>query len=101
MWQELHSGDDTLTSSVTATSLVVMAGEAIIHRWHAATGVHSSSFQTEKTVMEKAISWLEANGDWRKALLICDCKSLVDGVGNSHAPDEGIRLVGSSSAAQS
>ncbi len=43
--------------------------------------------------MEKAISWLEENEDWRKALLICDCKSLVDAVGNSHAPDEGIRLV--------
>ncbi len=43
--------------------------------------------------MEKAISWLEANEDWRKALLICNCKSLVDVVGNSHAPDEGIRLV--------
>ena len=43
--------------------------------------------------MEKAISWLEESEDWRKALLICDCKSLVDAVGNSHAPDEGIRLV--------
>ncbi len=43
--------------------------------------------------MEKAISWLEGNEDWRKALLICDCKTLVDAVGNSLAPDEGIRLV--------
>ncbi len=43
--------------------------------------------------MEKAISWLGENEDWRKALLICDCKSLVDVVGNSHASDEGIRLV--------
>ncbi len=72
---------------------MVMAGEAIIHRWHAATGVHSSSFQAEKTAMEKAISWLEENEDWLKALLICDCKSLVDAVSNSHAADEGIRLL--------
>ncbi len=43
--------------------------------------------------MEKAISWLEANEDWRKALLICDCKSFVETVVNSHAPDEDIRLV--------
>ncbi len=48
-------------STVEGTSnggagLVVMAGKAIIHRWQAATGVHSSSLQAEKTAMEKAIS---------------------------------------------
>ncbi len=74
-------------STVDGTSngdagLVIMTGEAITHRRHTATGVHSSSFRTEKTAMEKAISWLEGNEDWRKALLLCDCKSLVDAVGN-------------------
>ncbi len=68
-----------------------MSGDVIIHRRHAATGVHSSSFQAEKTAMEKAISWLEENEDGRKAMSICDCKSLVDAVGNSVSPDEGIR----------
>ncbi len=43
--------------------------------------------------MEMTISWLEKNEDGCKALLMCDCKSLVGAVGNSHAPDEGIRLV--------
>ncbi len=43
--------------------------------------------------MEKAISWLEENEDWRNALLICDCKSLVGAVRNAHAPDKGVRLV--------
>ncbi len=43
--------------------------------------------------MEKAILWLEVNEDWRKALLVCDCKSLVDAVGNSHTPEEGKMLV--------
>ncbi len=70
-----------------------MAGGAIIHRWHAATGVRSSSFQMEKTAVEKVILWLEESEDWRKALLICDCKSLVDTTGNSHAPDGCIRLL--------
>ncbi len=42
--------------------------------------------------METANLWLDENKDWRKALLICDCKSLLDAVGNSHAPDEGVRL---------
>ncbi len=48
--------------------------------------------------MEKAISWLKENEDWRKAQLICDCKSLVDAVGNSQAPDEGIKLVQAAAA---
>ncbi len=58
-----------------------------------ATGAHSSSFQAAKTAIEKAISWVDETEDWRKALLICDCKSLVDAVGDSHTPDEDIRLV--------
>ncbi len=70
-----------------------MAEGAIIHRWHAPTGAQGSSFQAEKTAMQAAIAWLEEHGDWRKALLICDCKSLVDAVGNPLAPDQGIRLV--------
>ncbi len=41
--------------------------------------------------MEKAISWLEENAKWPKALLIYE--SLVDAAGNSHAPGEGIRVV--------
>ncbi len=43
--------------------------------------------------MHAAIACLEENEAWHKALLICDCKSLVDAVGNLLAPDEGIRLV--------
>ncbi len=43
--------------------------------------------------MQAAIAWLEEYEDWHKALLICDCKSLVDAVGNLLAPDEGMRLV--------
>ncbi len=57
---QIFTDDSTVEgTSNGGASLVVMAGKAIIHRWHAATGVHSSSFQAEKTAMEKAISWLE------------------------------------------
>ncbi len=93
---DLHIFANGLTVEGTSNGgpgLAVMIGEAIIHRWHAATCVQSSSFQAEETELEKAISWLEHNEDRKKALLICDCKSLVAAVGNSHAPDEGIRLV--------
>ncbi len=72
--------------------LIIMAGGAIIHRWQAPTGAQSSSFQAEKTAMQAAIAWLEEHEDWRKALLKRDCKPLVDAVGNSLAPEEGIRL---------
>ncbi len=43
--------------------------------------------------MQAAIVWQEEHEDWHKALLIFDCKSLVDAVGNLLARDEGIRLV--------
>ncbi len=63
---QIFTGGSTVEgTSNGGADLVVMAGEAIIHRWYAATGVHSSSFQAEKTAMEKAISWLEENEDWR------------------------------------
>ncbi len=43
--------------------------------------------------MQAAIAWLEEHEDWHKALLICNCKLLVDAVGNPLAPDEDIRLL--------
>ncbi len=43
--------------------------------------------------MQDAIAWLEKHEDWRKALLTCDCKLLIDAVGNPLALDEGIRRV--------
>ncbi len=73
--------------------LIIMAGGPILYRWHAPTGAQSSSFQAEKTAMQAAIAWLEEHEDWLKALLICDCKSLVDAADNSLAPAEGIGLV--------
>ncbi len=70
--------------------IIIMAGEgAIIHRWHAPTDAQNSSLQAEKTGMQAAIMWLEEHEGWRKALLICDCKSLVDAQSNPLALDEG------------
>ncbi len=87
--------DESMMEGTTngGVGLIIMAGAAIIHRWHAPTGAKSSSFQAEKTAMQAAIAWLEELEDWRKAMPTCDCKSLVDAVGNPLAPDEGIRLV--------
>ncbi len=49
--------------------------------------------QVLRVVVQAAIAWLDEYEDCYKALFICDCKSLVDAVGNLLAPDEGIRLV--------
>ncbi len=73
-------------------------GGAIILRWRAPTGAQSSSSQAEKTAMQAAIVSLEDYEDWHKALLICDCKSLVDVGGNLLAPNEGIKLVQAAAA---
>ncbi len=43
--------------------------------------------------MGKSIPWLKENEDKLHIPLICDHKSLVDAVGNSHEPEEGMRLV--------
>ncbi len=45
------------------TGLMIMAGGAIIHRWHAPTGAQSSSFQAEKTARQAATVWLEEYED--------------------------------------
>ncbi len=67
--------------------LIIMARGAIIHRWHAPTCAQNSSFQVGQTAVQAAIALLEGNEDWRKALLIFDCKALADAVGNPLSPD--------------
>ncbi len=77
----------------SGAGLITMARGAIIHRWHAPTCAQSSSFQAEKTAVQAANALPEGTEDWRKALLICDCKALVDAVGNPLSPAEGIMLI--------
>ena len=67
--------------------MVAMSGEDIIERWHAPTGRWSSSYQSEKAAMVRAISWLDEYEDWQSALVLCDSKSLVETLANSNQPD--------------
>ena len=66
--------------------MVAMSEEDIIERWHAPTGRWSSSYQAEKSVMVRAISWLDEYEDWQSALVLCDSKSLVETLANSNQP---------------
>ena len=34
--------------------------------------------------MEAALKWLESENDWHRAVIVCDCKSLVEATGNPH-----------------
>ena len=73
--------------------MVVMSGEDIIERWHAPTGRWSSSYQTEKSAMVRAISFLGEYEDWQSALVLCDSKSLVETLANSNHPEGDVHRI--------
>ena len=58
--------------------MIIARDKKILQRWHAPTGVRSSSYSAEKAAIEAALKWLESENDWHRAVLVCDCKSLVD-----------------------
>ncbi|XP_077472691.1 tumor necrosis factor-inducible gene 6 protein isoform X1 [Stigmatopora argus] len=55
---------------------VVIKETAIIHQWHGAT---------------EALSWLRETADWQTSIILSDCKSLVQAMGNPHTQDPTIR----------
>ena len=42
--------------------------------------------------MEAALKWLESENDWHRAVIVCDCKSLVEATGNPHQADRPLSL---------
>ena len=40
-----------------------------------------------KTALEAALKWLESENDWHRAVIVCDCESLVEATGNPHQTD--------------
>ena len=67
--------------------MIIARDKKVFHRWHAPTGVRSSSYSAEKAALESALKWLESENDWHRAVIICDCKSLVEATGNPHQTD--------------
>ena len=49
--------------------------------------MHSSAYSAEKAALEAALKWLESENDWHRAVIVCDCKSLVEATGNPHQAD--------------
>ena len=72
---------------------VVLSGETQLHSWHGPAGSTCSSYRAEKVAMEVALTWLKHNDDWRTTIVICDCKSLVDAIGNPFTSDEVVQAM--------
>ena len=64
--------------------MIIARDKKVLHRWHASTGVRSSSYSAEKAALEAALKWLESENDWHRAVIVCDCKSLVEATDNPH-----------------
>ena len=67
--------------------MIIARDKKVLHLWHAPTGVRSSAYSAEKAALEAALKWLESENDWHKAVIVCDCKSLVEATGNPHQTD--------------
>ena len=59
----------------------------VLHRWHAPTRVRSSAYSAEKAALEAALKWLKSENDWHRAVIVFDCKSLVEATNNPHQAD--------------
>ena len=59
----------------------------IFHCWHAAAGTRSSPYLAKKAELEATLKWLKSEKSWNKAVIVCDCKSLVKATCNSHQND--------------
>ena len=79
---------DGLTTDGTrngGAGMIIARDKKVLHRWHAPTGVRSSSYSAEYAALEAALKWLESENDWHRAVIVCDCKSLVEAT--SSRPD--------------
>ena len=65
--------------------LDVLSQDDIVHEWHDPTGTDGSSIQEEKAALKEAIQWLSAISSWASAIIICDCKSLVQAASNANS----------------
>ena len=46
--------------------MIIAREKKVLHRWHASTGVRSSSYSAEKAALEAALKWLESENDWHR-----------------------------------
>ena len=70
--------------------LVVLSQDGLIYEWHDPTCTHSGSFQVETATLKNAIQWLSSISSWVSAIIICDCKSLVQAISNANSTDSSV-----------
>ena len=80
-------GSTTDGTSNGGAGMIIARDKKVLHRWHAPTGVRSSSYSVEKAALEAALKWLESENDWHRAVIVCDCESLVEATNNPHQTD--------------
>ena len=67
--------------------MLIARDKKVFYRFHASTGARSIAYSAKKAVLEAALKWLESENDWHRAVIVCDCKSLVETTGNLQQAD--------------
>ena len=80
-------GSTTDSTRNGGAGMIISRDKKILYRWHASTGVRSSAYSAEKAALGAALKKLESENDWHRAVIVCDCKSLVEATGNPHQAD--------------
>ena len=85
---QIHT-DGSMTDGTKngGAGMIIAREKKVLHRWHAPTGVRSSAYSAEKAALETALKWLESENVWHRAVIVCDCKFLVEATDNPHQAD--------------
>ena len=78
--------------------LVVFSQDDLINELHAPAGSHSSSFQAKTAAIKEAIQWLSSIPSWVSAIVMRDCKSLVQVVSNANSVNLSLILLQTAAA---
>ena len=71
--------DDSTTNGTRngGAGMIIARDKNLLHRWHAATVTRSSAYSAGKAALEAALKWLKSEIGWHRAVIVCDCKSII------------------------
>ena len=78
--------------------LVFVSQVELVHEWHAPAVNHCSSYLVETAAIKEAIQWLSSISSWASAIIICECKSMVQAVSNATSVDSSVIQLQASTA---
>ena len=87
---------DGSTSSLQengGAGLVILRGNDLLYSWNGPSGRRSSSYTAEKVAFVEAVKWLRDSDDWQSAVIVCDCRSLIEAIGNPLTTDEVVQAI--------